>query len=120
MKTKLLTIVILVIMMLGFTNCNSEKKKKKDNFSEVVAQKSSMNIFESKGYKLMEQKCYICHFAKPDPSKRASMIAPPMLRVQEHYKPTYPNKDDFVNAIVTWAKHPIEGKYTNARNNQKI
>ena len=31
----------------------------------------------------MTQKCYLCHFETPDPSKKDQMIAPPMLRVPE-------------------------------------
>jgi len=33
-----------------------------------------------------------------------------MLRVQEHYKPTYPDKEDFVAAIKLWVKDPTEDK----------
>ncbi len=110
MKKKFLIIIILAFVTLTFTNCNSEKGKTKESLSKQTIPELAINIFDTKGYKLMEQKCYICHFAKPDPSKRNSMIAPPMLRVQEHYKPSYPNKEDFVNAIVAWAKHPEEAK----------
>jgi hypothetical protein len=38
------------------------------------------------------------------------MIAPPMLRIQEHYKPNYPNKAEFVTAIKTWVNNPSEDK----------
>jgi hypothetical protein len=54
----------------------------------------------------MKQKCYSCHFEKPVPLKREQMIAPPMLRVQEHYKPMYPNKTEFEDAIIAFVKNP--------------
>ena len=58
----------------------------------------------------MQQKCFICHLEKPSFSKKASMIAPPMVRIQEHYKPTYNNKDEFVKAIVNFVSNPDEKK----------
>lgn len=62
------------------------------------------------GYELMEQKCFICHLPKPEPSKNAQMIAPPMIQVQEHYKPTYPEKEDFINAMVSFIQNPSREK----------
>jgi len=56
----------------------------------------------------MKQYCFVCHIEKMDRSKRGQMIAPPMRNVQEHYKPTYPNKKDFINAIVKWVNKPNE------------
>ena len=54
----------------------------------------------------MSQKCFVCHFQKPDPAKMNQMIAPPLLRVQEHYKPAYPNKSDFVKVIIEYINNP--------------
>ena len=97
----------IVILLIGLISCNTNQKK--DNYakSENSNKELAQNVqFNEKGYKLMTQKCYLCHFEKPDPSKKDQMIAPPMLRVQEHYKPTYPNKTDFVDAIVAIVKNP--------------
>ena len=103
MKNKL----SIVILLIGLISCNTNQKNKDisqtESPNEDVAQKVEYN---EKGYKLMTQKCYLCHFETPDPSKKDQMIAPPMLRVQEHYKPTYPNKTEFVNAIVAIVKNP--------------
>ncbi|MDC9722499.1 MAG: hypothetical protein PSN34_06960 [Urechidicola sp.] len=46
----------------------------------------------------------------PDPSRRDQMIAPPFLRVQEHYKPTYPKKDDFIVAVMDIINNPSVDK----------
>ena len=95
------------MLLIGLISCNTKQKNdpysKSENSNEAVAQNAEFN---AKGYKLMTQKCYLCHFEKPDPSKKDLMLAPPMLRVQEHYKPTYPNKTEFVNAIVAIVKNP--------------
>jgi len=101
MKKNLWTAVIIII---SFLSCNSNKKK------EVVKKKNEekMAIINKKGYELMQQKCFICHMEKPDPSKKNTMLAPPMLKVQEHYKPTYSTKEEFVNAITKWVLHPEE------------
>ena len=97
---------ISLLLLVATTSCKDKKTTEKKVSETAIAQ----NIKQSEGYKLMEQKCFICHFPVPDGSRRDEMVAPPMLRVQEHYKPTYPNKVDFVNAIKEWLKDPTEEK----------
>ncbi len=99
MKTNL----FIVILLIGLISCNTNQKNKD---TSAIADVEQTPEFNAKGYALMTQKCYLCHFEKPDPSKKDLMIAPPMLRIQEHYKPTYPNKTEFVNAIVAIVKNP--------------
>ena len=99
MKTNL----FIVILLIGLISCNTNQKNKN---TSAIADVEQTPEFNAKGYALMTQKCYLCHFEKPDPSKKDLMIAPPMLRIQEHYKPTYPNKTEFVNAIVAIVKNP--------------
>ena len=109
MITKTLPLIFILFSLLA---CSSDKKvkveeeTKKDEFSETAV----TEIMETEGYELMVQKCFICHFAKPDPSKKDEMIAPPMLRVQEHYKPSYTDKDEFIAAIIEWINNPSEEK----------
>ena len=100
-------IISIIIITLLFTSCNTEKKDLK---TETIVEKTTQNITETEGSKLMKKNCFICHFPKPDPSKRNQMIAPPMLRVQEHYMPLYPKKEDFVKAIVAWVENPTKDK----------
>ena len=92
MKTNL----SIVILLMGLISCNNNQKRNDYSKSnDATVEKSAQNAdFSAKGYELMTQKCYLCHFEKPDPSKKDYMIAPPMLRVQEHYKPAYPNKTE--------------------------
>ncbi len=110
--------LLIVTLLIGLISCNTSQKNKGYSKSEnSIAGNPSLNEeikknvqSDSKGYELMKQKCYLCHFEKPDTSKRDQMIAPPMLRVQEHYKPAYPNKGEFVNAITSIVKNPSEAK----------
>jgi len=98
-----------ITLLFSLTACNKKAKEVKETANVVEAvQTTKTNL--SDGYNLMKQNCFVCHMEKPDPSKRGQMIAPPMLRVQEHYKPSYPNKKEFVNAIITWVKNPSEDK----------
>ena len=109
-----INLLIAALILLWLTSCNSDDTKTGDRTStEISAQKnesSEIDIAMSKGYALMTQKCFICHFAKPDPSRVNQMIAPPMLRVQEHYKPAYPEKDDFIKAVMEYVKNPVQEK----------
>ena len=99
--------ITLIAVALTIFACNSNNTKNTGNHNTLHDSKKS-EIFESKGYQLMQQKCFVCHMEKPDPSNKASMIAPPMMRVQEHYKPSFQNKDEFVNAIVNFVSNPDE------------
>ena len=104
---KQLFFISILLLVVVATSCKDTKKSTEGNVSQdTIAQ----NRQDSEGYKLMEQKCFICHFPVPDSSRKDEMIAPPMLRVQEHYKPAYPNKEDFIVAIKSWVKEPTEDK----------
>jgi len=100
-------IFISILFLVSVTSCKDKKKVEETHTDKATIVQNSQ---KSEGYKLMEQKCFICHFSVPDRSRKEEMIAPPMLRVQEHYKPAYPNKSDFVNAITAWVKDPTEDK----------
>lgn len=93
---QLISLLIAVLVVISFISCESNNENKS----------TVKDITQSKGYELMTKKCYICHFEKPNPAKRDSMLAPPMLRVQEHYKPSFPNKEAFVEAVVKWVNNP--------------
>ena len=102
-------ILIIAFITLNITACNNkEKSKASENSNEELPKETSVIV--SKGYELMKQKCFICHFEKPDPAKMAQMIAPPMLRVQEHYKPAYAEKENFVKAVMAYVNNPSQDK----------
>lgn len=100
---------IFGLIVLTIFSCNSKQKNTSFQTEPIAENKQEMltsDVYLTKGYELMQQKCFICHMEKPDPVKRNSMIAPPMLRVQEHYKPVHPDRNDFVKAITAFVKEP--------------
>ncbi|WP_111710188.1 hypothetical protein [Lutibacter citreus] len=100
----LIKIVSIAIIVSAFiTSCNNTKTKKTKDIAM-----SQQDLKNTKGYKLLESKCYICHFEVPDPAKMNQMIAPPMLRVKDHYLPNYQNKEDFIKAITNIVNNPSE------------
>ncbi|NOQ73386.1 MAG: hypothetical protein GQ574_15375 [Crocinitomix sp.] len=80
------------------------------NNEGIPADNSDETAMMNEGELLMEQNCFACHFKTPDPAKKSEMIAPPMLRVQEHYKPVYPDKTEFVAAVMDMVNDPTEEK----------
>lgn len=101
--------IFILLSMLG--SCKNEK----DHISveenpSITKEAEAYSATQIRGYELMQQKCYICHIETPDPSRNGQMIAPPMINVKEHYKPSYPNKEEFINAMVSFIQDPSEEK----------
>lgn len=102
---KIKTIIGIVTFAYLMVSCNSEPTKvakiqEKDNLQSLG------NITD--GYELMKQKCFICHMEKPSFEKKASMLAPPMIKIKEHYIPTFQTKKEFVEAISKFVVDPKE------------
>jgi mono/diheme cytochrome c family protein len=97
----------LLILVISCQESNSSKTIKKEKEIESVKKDTSAMV---EGYSLMKQKCFVCHAEKPDPAKKGQMIAPPISRIQEHYKPAYPTLEEFVSAISKWVKEPNKEK----------
>ena len=56
---------------------------------------------------LLETNCYTCH--SPDASM-ASRLAPPMAAVKVHYNTDVISREEFVNQVVSYVKHPDAAK----------
>ncbi len=69
----------------------------------IIAQQDKSATVE-RGYQLMTTYCYACH--NPNVTSHDQMLAPPMIMVKRHYQPNFPQRDDFINAIVSWVHHP--------------
>ncbi len=94
-------------------SCKTDKKENyKEKESDNLERANENEILDGKlsGFKLMEQKCYACHVEKPSQSKNANKLAPPMLRIQEHYLPAYPERDEFVSAVIDFLNNPSKEK----------
>jgi len=74
----------------------------------TVSAQQKQTTPSEKGYQLMKTYCYVCH--NPNVVSHDQMLAPPMMMVKHHYKPNFPNKEDFINAIVSWVHHPASEK----------
>ncbi len=116
---KYFTLLLFVITLSQ--SCNNQKgtkeakevkevKETNNNTQKEVSKLTQEEIENSEGYKLMKSKCFVCHLPKPDPSKSDQMIAPPMMRVKEHYLPYYQDKESFVKAVMSIVKNPSEEK----------
>lgn len=103
-------ILIILLLLIVVTSCKEEKKENTSAEATQKTEEAKGSATALNGYELMQQKCFICHFEKPDPAKMSQMIAPPILRVQEHYKPTYPKKEDFIKAVMSYVNNPSEDK----------
>lgn len=110
MRPTFLSILLSVFFLASCNNSNEKKSPESILETNPSDEKQEVVSLNSKGYDLMTQKCLFCHFQKPDPAKMDQMIAPPMLRVQDHYKPAYPIKEDFVAAIIDFLNDPSEEK----------
>lgn len=100
--------LFITLIVLSTVSCNT-KEKNNSNTQNKEQNETTVNN-SSEGYKLMQQKCFICHLAKPDPAKKDAMIAPPMMRVLEHYKPAHSSKKEFVDAVMAIVNKPSEEK----------
>ncbi len=95
--------IIVLILALTLASCDSVNNRNK---LKNVSNEDKIVIKRDIGYELTKQYCYICHM----PKSKESMIAPPLFRVKEHYKPSYPVKEEFIKAIVNWVQNPNEDK----------
>lgn len=102
----------MLLAILG--SCNTYQKEKGLESIQGITpttREAERNVVQnSRGYLLMQQKCYICHTETPAPSSSGQMIAPPMVNIQEHYKPSFPDKEEFINAMVSFIQKPSEEK----------
>ena len=101
-------ILLIPIMATLFYACNTNKLKVPKQSKKQITEQSQVSVTDTKGYKLMQQKCFICHLEKPNPELRDKMLAPPMSRVKEHYK--FSDKKEFVDAIVSFVSNPTTDK----------
>ena len=107
-------ILFVVIAALLFSDCQTGQRN--NTVENSAIETTNRNVLQAKatkiseGYRLMKQKCFICHLETQKKKKNSQMIAPPLVRVQQHYKPAYPTKEAFVKAIVAYVKNPSEAK----------
>lgn len=97
---KFLATILFVILL---TACNNKNRGEYSEIAENVIYSEATFNQEHPGKRLMENNCNICHNPK---TAEESIIAPPMIAVKMHYTSEETTKEDFVNAMVEWAKNP--------------
>jgi hypothetical protein len=104
--------ITILIVILTFLSCKGgiiDQKGINIVHPTGVLSKKSTPIDTTdinQGVILLKRNCFICHMEKPDPAKRDQMIAPPMVRIQQHYKPSHPTKEAFVKAVINYVNNP--------------
>jgi len=101
MKLYILTILAVFFILSSCNRTKEVSKPKKESIALIDSK-----IIQSESYLLLKNKCYACHSVKS--KSHDEIIAPPMVAVKRRYQMNYNNREDFINAIVNWAKDPKE------------
>jgi len=102
----LLTLSLLAIALVFFTDCNNHKKSEYSSQKEIK-EPVATTTQDHPGKKLMENKCYVCHNPTTGHEGR---IAPPMVAVKSHYITDEITKQEFEDAIWNFVEKPTEQK----------
>lgn len=95
----------LILMAFLFVSCADKKETPQEG---AEAQSKEMTSEYSEAYQLLKNQCYACH--SPVSSSHDVIIAPPMAAVKLRYKRSFNTKDEFVDAMVSWAMNPDKEK----------
>tara|TARA_R100000353_G_scaffold153008_2_gene111496 strand:- start:153436 stop:153927 length:492 start_codon:yes stop_codon:yes gene_type:complete len=104
---KVLKLFVILLLPLVLLACDSKKQNNYLAIAEATNISVVNNNQEHPGKQLMEDNCYMCH--NPHTAKE-NLIAPPMVAIKKHYISSETTKEEFVEAMVVWAKNPSEEK----------
>ena len=102
MKNFLLPVFALFLL----SGC--QDKKVEYTAPATAALRMSARQQEHPGKKLMETYCYTCH--SPTAPMNEGRIGPPMAAVKAHYLLNHPQKEEYVQQIVTFVEEPAVEK----------
>ena len=103
MKSRLLTISIVGISLIGLSFMYTPKEIQKNEESTSKTNYTASITSATDGKQLLETKCNMCHGIK---ATHDAMLAPPFINIQKKYKKIYKTKDKFVDAIVSFNLDP--------------
>lgn len=95
-------ILIQVILLFFFIGCNEKKQETSGKLSDA----SITTQIQSEGYTLLKNNCYACHSVTT--KSHDEIIAPPMIAIKRRYKMNYNTKEEFVEAVTSWALNPTK------------
>ena len=93
-------LVIVVILI----SCVKKEDTSKSASDKKVATKEQLTQQENEDLQLFKQTCYACHSVVS--KSHDEIIAPPMAAVKMRYLMSYPEREDFINAVVSYASDP--------------
>ena len=96
-KLKTMKNYILIASLITLVSCNEAPTQKEVTVENTVTN-DSVDVQE-----LLKVRCLICHGAG---ESHDDLLAPPMRGVKRHYIDKYPEKEEFVEAIVKWNENP--------------
>lgn len=94
-------VILLLVFMHSFFSCKEANQPSYSKKNNEVANKTQQH----EGKKLMETKCYVCHSPSASHDDR---IAPPMIAIKKHYISSETTKEEFVQSIQNFVKHPTK------------
>lgn len=97
---KFLTYFVFVII---FVSCNDGKQTEKEPVEKTSDKHLTEVVKSHPGKKFLENECYICHNPK---SSQASMIAPPMMAIKQHYIDSSTTREAFTEDLIRWVNDP--------------
>ncbi|MDX5586605.1 MAG: c-type cytochrome [Aureibaculum sp.] len=97
---------IIIISLLSFTliSCNHSKEVTVYKTEPIAINETKIEQTES--YQLFKNNCYTCHSVTS--KSHDEIIAPPMAAIKRRYQMSTETRNDFIEAIVKWAKDPKE------------
>ena len=99
-------LTLFVIISSIVTSCQSKRTSNEENNKEKsVAIKLSE---ENESLELLKLRCYACH--QINSKSHDEIIAPPLAAVKRRYLRSFPQRDDFIEAVVNWTLDPKEEK----------
>ena len=93
-RNELLLLILLLSSVTGWINLRSEQPRQ--NFEDLAYSQIPTNVTPKDFY---QKQCGFCHSSE-------ELIAPDMIKIKKVYKEKYPNKNDFVNAVIKFVKNP--------------
>ncbi|MGB5463253.1 MAG: c-type cytochrome [Aureibaculum sp.] len=97
-------LLITVFAILIMASCNIIKEENAQKISLMTEINDTLN--KSDSYLLFKNNCYVCHSINS--KNHDNIIAPPMAAVKRRYKMNYTTREEFIEAMVNWAKDPSE------------
>ena len=97
-----LVVALTVIGLRWFAMSYSDTHRDYHQVEEVKTAKADVEVY----IKTFQSLCLSCHNAAEDHSLQEKGFAPPMWGVRDHYLDHYPEKQDFIDAMVQWVRNP--------------